>query len=240
MPLATTPQHEYACVAFDDYALGESRGRFQWQALPDGRLQKVEFEVLRYGRTTYPLLRPTTGRLTYNQKRPAAFSFRLDSIPQLAGEGSAAKQAMDSLLENFHTTFQELVVKRPFEMNENETALWDDIRSTVDVDLYLNTIPITLRQFGTVVGQRSGQRKIAWEEGRQETIDLRRFPSEFAGYRVGQPFEAYVERDHDRMRTMRVFYVRRKSSLPTRTPKDIEAFANSLKSSEEFPKGSLD
>jgi len=132
------------------------------------------------------------------------------------------------------------VYKRPFEMNRSDTTSWGEMRQLVDVERYRRELPVLVREFGEVVSARPGHRAVHWEGGGREPIDIEQFPGEFASFRPGQPFEAYVERDQETMQIRRVLLVKRKHALRAQTAADADTFAVSVQSNKDFPRANLD
>lgn len=197
------------------------------------------YKCLDFGQERYPLWRPTIGRLL---PEPYAnrYRFQLQGLLSVSGEGDSPQNAISTFKEAFHARFQELIAKRPFEMNVHERASWDEIRRLVNVELYRSRQPVLLRQFGEVVSVRTGHRAVRWEGTGRETVDLAKFPGEFASYCVGQPFEAYVERDQLGMGMRQVFYVKRTPQPTHHTAADNDEFARSLDSNKGLPVAELD
>ena len=239
MPLCAAPESAYVLPALDELSLGrEVYGRGASPKLNvdvfQTRLEEVEF-----GQERYPLWRPTIGRLL-PEPNANRYRFQLQGLLSVSGEGNSPQDAIASFRETFHTHFQELIAKRPFEMDEHERGSWDEIRRLVNVELYRSRQPVLLRQFGEVISVRSGYRAVRWEGTGREPVDLAKFPGEFASYYVGQPFEAYVERDQLGMGLRKVFYVKRTPQPTHRTADDNDDFARSLGSNKGLPVAELD
>lgn len=236
MPLCAAPEYAYVLPALDEIGLGR-------EAYSSPKLNMDAFQTrltdIEYGQESYPLWRPTIGRLL---PEPLAkrYSFQLQGLLSVAGEGNSPQTAVLSFKESFHARFQELAAKRPFEMNADERAVWNEIKRLINVELYRSRQPVLQRQFGEVVSVRPGHRSVRWEGTGREAVDLAKFPGEFATYCVGQPFEAYVERDQLSMGVRQVFYVKRTQQPTHRSAGDNEDFARSLSSNKDLPVAELD
>ena len=238
MPLAVAPEVAYVSPASNQMAWGQSRGKLGAYAFISSDIHRSTFEELTFGRENYPLWRPVAGRLLPDPQANR-YVFQLNGLSNVSGAGDTPQEAIDAFLEQFHIRFQELVFKRPFEMDGSEKNAWDEIRRLVDVELYRSRIPVLVRQFGEIVSTRPGHRMVCWEGIGNEPVDLAKYPGEFASFRVGQPFEAYVERDQQKMQVVSVFQVKRTKRPTHRTTAENDAIAVSLGSSKDLPVASL-
>jgi len=100
---------------------------------------------------------------------------------------------------------------------------------------------IVLRQIGRITQDRSPQiRQITWVDGEKEQVSLDLMPPEIAKYKVGQYFEANVERDQCSGKLLRVQHVQRIRSLRPLTKKTLEKFWNSLPTTSSLPRSNRD
>jgi hypothetical protein len=234
MSLCAAPESAYIVPSHEESGLE----RFFYVTGQNPRLKfnvsQKQLSEIEFGDERYPLWRPTVGR-HLPEPYGNRYRFQLEGLMTISGEGPSASEALQSFREEFHTRIQELLAKRPFEMTEGECATWNEIRRVVNVELYRSLQPVLLRQFGEVLSSRPGHHAVRWEGIGREAIDLRKFPGEFASYCVGQPFEAYVERDQVGMGLRRVFYVKRTTRPTHRSGEDNDAFARSLESNRDLP-----
>ena len=189
-----------------------------------------------FGKTVYPLRRAVEGRF-----RPASddqrSTFYVDAFgSEFLGYGSNMDEAAHDWREQVHCRFQELVAKRPFEMSAAEKTTWQRLKTVIDVAVYRNTTPLTVRQIGKVAARaRPRPEFIEWEDGQKDRVRLERMPAEFAAYKPGQPFEAVVERDPVDFRLRKILYVRRISSSPRLSTNDIECLLQSFATTKSLP-----
>jgi hypothetical protein len=95
--------------------------------------------------------------------------------PRDVGRGNSAEEARDDFCLKFHSLFQDLTYKRPFEMTATDSPVWKKIRSVGDVTDYRNRMPLVAEQYGVVsYGQTSRPCKIKWDNGFTEAVDIRR------------------------------------------------------------------
>jgi hypothetical protein len=168
------------------------------------------------------------------------YNIQLEGVMHVGGVGSTPREAMSSFREQFHTKFQQLFVKRPFEMDDVERKTWNEFRQLVDVEQYRKSLPVLTREYGQVVSNQAGRWSVRWESGSRSLVDLAKFPDEFASYKSGQPFEAYVERDQQTLDIVRIFSVARKRALNGSTQQERDAFAESLGSNKDLPATTLE
>ena len=197
-----------------------------------------QLDAVTCGQHRYVLRHAMNGRLMPSFDR-RGYRFTIDSLPGIVGEGKTRPDAMASFEQKFHSRFQNLLAKRPFEMSDEERLEWYAFKVVFDVDKYRRSQPIVMRRFGVAINE-SGRHAVMWE-GRddKELVDLGMYPREFPTFATGQPFEAYVEVDQDSRRTIRVLYAKKTSPTKQRTPAENEAFWNSLPGTSTLPASSF-
>ena len=190
----------------------------------------------------YPLWRPLTGRwLPAPRVDGVGFSFQVDGVPEIIGYGTTVAKALSDFSEQFHTRLQQLVVMRPFEMDELERSRWDALCELVDIESYRLSLPLHTIEYGKVLANQPRRWMVQWEASRSPTsVDLETFPDDFASYRVGQPFMAIVIREQRTMGIERVLRVTKVSLPATRSRAEDDEFAASLPSSRDARKVSLE
>jgi hypothetical protein len=239
MSLTIAPEVAYVSTASTHELVGSESNCGNASSLQDFDILRTRIDELQYGKNRYPLWRPIVGRLL-----PEPFSeryrFQIDGLTSVAGDGETPRDAIEVFRERFHIRIQDLLAKRPFEMKPDEKIAWSEIRQLVNVELYRHELPILMRQFGEVLSVRPSKWSVRWEGTGREFVDLQDFPGDFASYHVGQPFEAFVERDQQTMRINHVYQVKRTKNLTHRDEADDDAFANSLQSNKNMPVVPLD
>jgi hypothetical protein len=166
--------------------------------------------IIRFGRTTYHMRQPVQGVFSSSETSTAGGEFLMEGFPsEIVGRGCKPDEAYHDWATQFHTTFQRLLVMRPFEMSNADRHVWDSIQRVIDVERYRADQPLVVRQVGKVSVARSYPQVITWEDGTKERVRLKRMPGEFATFKAGQPFEAIVHRHSVTHKIIRVEYVRR-------------------------------
>ena len=230
-----------------DFYRADERSAFHqsidtWQSfgrgiVPGGKLMVDNFSV---GEAVYRLRRPVDGYFMKPIDGDCQFLVN-GFIPTFVGNGNLAWDAYNNWQNVIHETFQTLYAKRPFEMSPEEQRQWDILNEMIDIVSYRNETPIVVRQIGRVTQDRSQQlRQITWVDGRKEQVSFDIMPPEFASYKVGQYFEADVERDPRNGRMRQVRHVQRVHSLPPLPESQLDEFWKSLPSTESLPKSNRD
>jgi hypothetical protein len=189
--------------------------------------------------TTYPLRRPCLA--AYKTSLPAQVEYVVESFePLFVGRGASASLAKADWIEQVHSAFQLLYRKMPFEMTTSEANQWSLLEQTIDVDAYIRQSPIVLRHMGKVSRVRHAPCEVVWIDGSKEEVSLVAAPAEFAGFALGQWFEALVERDPGNWHVRRILNV-----VPTepvdRMPRErLKRFWESLPTTSSLPKSTRD
>jgi hypothetical protein len=213
---------------------------FRWNdLLPADRFDVTKRFIsgdLAVGRTVYPLRSPVVGSF-YPGRHGGEGEFVVPEFgPALAGRGGTLNDAFLDWRDQVHRRFQELYAKRPFEMDDDETEAWRLLESQIDVAVYRNRTPLIVKQVGKVAPwMRPHPERVEWEDGFVEAVDLDQMPGEFAAYRPGQPFEAWVKRDPVDHRLLEVVHVRRIGQLPWLTRETFDDFIRSIPTTESLP-----
>jgi hypothetical protein len=160
--------------------------------------------------------------------------------PLFIGRGTSARLAEVDWREQVHSAFQLLYRKMPFEMTPSEAAQWSVLEHAVDVDAYTRETPVVFRQLGKVSNVRHAPCEVTWIDGSREEVDLTVAPGEFAGFKLGQWFEALVERDPGTWQVRRILNV--DSTEPAdRMPRErLERFWQSLPTTSSLPRSARD
>lgn len=240
MGLAVTPEYAYVNLHTEQRVVGEyASGAQSWGGnvgILSGQMNQVS-----YGRSVYPFWEQRVGRLLPELTGEShGYRFQVEGISRIDGSGETPNESLENFREQFHTEFQRLFVKRPFEMEPDEARSWDELKQVVDVESYRRTIPVLTREYGRVESNRPGHWSVHWDAGGHTPIDLEMFPDEFASYKPGQPFEAYVERDQQTMAIRRIYNVARRSTPIRHTAADNAAFMESLESNKDLPVTTLE
>lgn len=194
-----------------------------------------EIEVLRFGQIEYHLRRSTQG-FFYPGIRPDTGEFSVKGFEWgILGCGRTPDEAYLDWLKQFHVTFQQLYVMRPFEFDDTERELWKVIESQVDVERYRLSQPLLVRQQGKVYRARPYPELVEWEDGTREKVSLEWMPGEFASYQPGQPFEAVVHRNPVSHKIIKVDYVKRLPTERKLTAQESRQLWDSLPTSKSLP-----
>ena len=129
----------------------------------------------------------------------------------IVGRAATAEAAVRDWQKRFRRMVQRFLTMRPFEFTSEDRQVWSRIQSVVDVPRYRISKPITLRQVGKVLKQRTGYAVVEWAEGVRERVRPQVFDEVFSRFKVGQPFEATVTRHPMTFRLLRAEAVRRLS-----------------------------
>ncbi|GIW79532.1 MAG: hypothetical protein KatS3mg105_1339 [Gemmatales bacterium] len=160
--------------------------------------------------------------------------------PDFIGYGDSPEAAYEDWRDQVHESFQDLYRKRPFEMEDEERRRWKDLEDLIDVVAYQNETPVVFRQLGQITQARPLPRQISWVDGIKEIVRLELMPAEFAAYKVGQWFEAIVERDRLSWRLRKVHYVQRTPALGSMSKSELSNFWNSLPTTVTLPESPRD
>jgi hypothetical protein len=230
MPFASTLDIPYVSSIADESGFIRMSDDTQDFGILDRQVHEIKF-----GATSYPLRKTTRLRLLPDVAS-GRYKYLMQGIPTIIGSGITPQAALDDFSEVFHCRFQELLAKRPFELDEAERRQWYELGGTVDVESYRRSVPIRVRQFGQVIDARPGYRSVRWEglKGRHR-VDLSNYPDDFASYKAGQPFEAIVLLDSQNGKMQRVVHVARRSQPKVLSDAESNTRVNGLKSSEDQP-----
>ncbi len=128
----------------------------------------------------------------------------------------------------------------PFEMTPSETARWAVLEQAIDVDAYSRQKPVVFRQLGKVSKVRHCPSEVLWIDGSTEPISPAVVPAEFAGFALGQWFEALVERDPATWHVRRILNVVATEPLDRMSRGRLERFWESLPTTSTLPKSPRD
>lgn len=223
-------------VAVADWNMSNQESRLSQRSVFES--SRYELSEVICGYTRYPLKRILLA--TYLRSRE---EFLVEGLsPEIVGHGNSAEEARDDFCLKFHSLFQDLIYKRPFEMTATDSAVWKKIRSVVDVTVYRNKTPLVAEQYGVVsYGQTSRPCKIKWDNGFTEAVDIRRVNSpDFVRYPPGQPVKAIVRRNPMTRELIDIPYIQRVAALPTETDLVTSGFVEQVLNAEPFPDADWD
>jgi hypothetical protein len=223
-------------VAVADWNLSNQEARLSQRSVFES--SRYEMSEVLCGYTRYPLKR--TLLATYLRSRE---EFLVEGLsPEIVGHGNSAEEARDDFSLKFHSLFQDLIYKRPFEMTATDSVVWRKIRSVVDVTVYRNRTPLVSEQYGVVgYGQTFRPCRIEWDNGFTEAIDIRKVNSpDFVRYLPGQPVRAVVRRNPMTRELIDIPYIQRVAALPTEKDLVTSGFVEQVLNSEPFPDADWD
>lgn len=172
---------------------------------------------LTIGDTHYQFRSPVTG--TYLALQSQSVNYYVNATGTMfigCGETpDKAKKEWDSIV---HAAFQDLYGLRLFQMTQEQREKWRVLADLIDVETYIRTAPVVKREIGKISETRPYPSKVEWMNHTFERVSLDLMPSEFAGYKAGQWFEAVVARDSMTYQLVRVLQVTR---IPAPLPKSV-------------------
>lgn len=161
--------------------------------------------------------------------------------PRFVGKGASIAGAQRDFLNTVHSSFQSLVQKRPFEMDDEQKADWEVLEALIDIDQYWDSVPVTLLEIGAVSAETSGGWEIVWLDGeRTELVTIERTPPEFAAFGVGDWFEALVERQPKTYQLRKLRYVRTIDAIRELTADEFRQWVTRLPTGDDVPKSGTD
>jgi hypothetical protein len=232
MPLFLSTDRPDACITVCASATDYARELpFRNFFETDVMLSRVN--EIQVGNIVYPLRQSCAANFI-----PGVGDFLVEGFsPTFVGHGPTVLEAREDWALAVHAAFQELQYKRPFEMTEDEKNRWSVLSSRIDVTVFRNCTPLSVREFGRVDRKRGRfPEVILWENGKKESIDVSQVDSpDFVTYKVGQPLEAVVARDPITFKLLRIVDVKRRSS-PSRLDTNDEAnLLNDIGSTKSLP-----
>ena len=154
----------------------------------------------------------------------------------IVGNGMTERESQQDWEDQFHFRFQELYQMLSFEMNCDQMELWGKFERLIDLTLYRNELPVVTTQIGQIIEMRPKPTLIRWINDERERVPPNQFiPPGFISYKMGQFFEAVVERDYQTGRIQRIVHSK---LLPNFKIHDTSAsidFLSSLPSSKDLP-----
>ena len=202
-------------------------------------MKSVEISNIAISDRTYPLRKPC--RAFYTAKSSDAVEYVVERFePLFIGRGANASLAEADWIEQVHSAFQHLYRKIPPEMTPTEVAQWSLFEQAIDIEAYNRLTPRVLRHLGMVSKVRHAPCEVAWLDGTKEEVGVAMCPSEFAGFSLGQWFDALVERDAGTWAIRRILNVV-PVEAPTQMPRErLKKFWESLPTTAALPKSSRD
>ncbi len=204
-------------------------------------LQRTIREVT-VGEATYPFRESATGR--FLPPRCAQFrdgEFVVDATGNcFVGRGPTLSAAMQDWSNQVHIAFQQLFGQRLFEMNEGDRLKWDVLKSVIDVDVYENARPLTVRRIGQAIDMRNRHQKIRWVSGATETWSPENVPPEMAGFQPGQWFEAFADLDKETGRLLKIRTVQRLPQFDRLSESQIQSAFDGWATTSSLPEATWD
>ncbi len=223
--------HSTQIVAVADWNLFNHDARLSQSNVFES--SRYELPEIAYGFSKYPLKRLL--RATYLRSRE---EFLVEGLsPEVVGRGVTSEEACDDFCLKFHSLFQDLVYKRPFEMSVEDSLLWNKIKDIVDVTVYRNRTPLVIEQYGVVShGKVSHPCKIKWDNGHTEFVDVRKVDNaDFVRYFPGQPIKAIVRRNPVTRELIDIPYIQKTATLPSESDLVAIGFVDQVLGAEPFP-----
>lgn len=161
--------------------------------------------------------------------------------PRFIGKGESIAIAQRDFLNQVHATFQSLVRRRPFQMDEKQRTDWHTLERLIDVDAYWDCVPVTLLEIGVLSAITDAGCEVIWLDGvRKEVIPIERTLPEFAEFRPEQWFEALVERQPGSYELLKLRYVRPIEPIRDMSPEEFRQWISTLPSADDVPKSETD
>jgi len=203
---------------------------------------KREFErtdlvsELPVGPVTYHLRHPLKAQIALSADQRWEFSLN-QFHPHFIGKGESFATAQRDFLNQVHATFQSLVRRRPFQMDEKQRTDWHTLERLIDVEAYWDCIPVTLLEMGVLSAITDAGWEVIWLDGeRKEVIPVERTLPEFAAFRPEQWFEALVERRPGNYELLKLRYVRPIEPIRDMSPEEFRQWISTLPSADDVPK----
>ncbi|MCA9195161.1 MAG: hypothetical protein KDB03_25490 [Planctomycetales bacterium] len=223
-------------VAIADWNLFNQESRLSQSSIFES--SRYELSEIVYGFAKYPLKRLL--HATYMRARE---EFLVEGLsPEVVGHGKSAEEASEDFCLKFHSIFQQLVFKRPFEMSPEESVIWNKVKDIVDVTVYRNRTPLVVEQYGVVShGQRSVPCQIKWDNGFTEAVDVRQVENaDYVRFVPGQPVKAIVRRNPMTRELIDIPYLQKVASLPSESDLVTSGFVEQVLNAEPFPDANWD
>lgn len=115
--------------------------------------------------------------------------------PEIVGRGRSLQQAQRDWELNLDAHVQRLLAKQDFEQSAEDRKLIGKLHQYFDFNELKYANPIRTRAYGRLVGLRGHKYRVRWVDGTKSTLSRHQIPGNMVAYRVGQPFEAVVQRN---------------------------------------------
>jgi hypothetical protein len=166
------------------------------------------------GTGQYPLRRGLLGEF---YPADQGLEFVVDELPGVVGHGLSHEDTLQDWRDQVHVSVQQLLDKRPFELDANERERLSRIESVIDLAAYQRTTPLSVRQIGWVLFLRSSRpQAIRWLNGTMDRVPLDKAPGLFAGLRPYQWIDAVTQRDPVTGQLLRIAYLQ-----PIKAPRQL-------------------
>ncbi len=210
-----------------------------WDQLTD-RVEPEPVDKIHVGTITYVLRSALLGHVACDDEHH--WNYRVDRFPpHFIGNGPTIADARRDWRTQVHTRFQQLVRSRPFRMSEEEKADWAILSKLIDLELYRKKIPIKQQETGWISKQESGVYEITWLGSEAvEMLNLENASPEFAGFAIGQWFEALVERNREDYSLSKVIHAQPIEPIKEMTDEEWKDWLSSLPTTESLPASDTD
>lgn len=204
--------YEYFGGAFDQQSEYEDQSR-------NANATSAKANRVQVGDACYRFVEPLQLSLGWIEGMWVCYADRFKYI----GRGQSPGEARQDWERRFHSGFQALYGKRPFEMTSEENAQWGELLSLVDVAAYRQEVPLSIRKIGQVrYGHASYPTRIDWLDGQRDHVALDLAPPELASCRTGQWIDAVVVRNAVTNKLQRITHLDKIATVHTMTESDAE------------------
>lgn len=197
-------------------------------------------DAFKVGDTTYKPLKPMEASFEPPMYgRPGRFV-----VPTLSnlfvGRGKTLEEAKEDWTYGIDQSIQRLLSLREFELNDSEREQLSILKRAFDLNEIRYGRPLAVRQYGQVVSIYPRPNRIRWLDGTTSTLRRDQLPAEVIGFRVGQPFDAVVERDARSGLLLKVIAAFPCRPLPAVSEEEAENLLKEVPSSKDRRKLSWD
>jgi hypothetical protein len=192
------------------------------QGVPEGwpSIWDYEERTVNYVEIEYPEKEIPLGLTHYSLKKILSFRFYPaitaplgalisdDLDDRIVGAGETFTPAFAEWKYILHEVFQNLLLKSPSEMTEEEKETWSILKQMIDVDRYLAKRPVIDHQSGTILQKEFHRTFVRWESGHQEWISVESTLDSFVTLTENTRFEAIFHRDPKTLQIRKMVYFR--------------------------------
>lgn len=148
--------------------------------------------------------------------------------------GDLDEAKLDWQLQVDHA-IQRLLGLQDFERTLEDRRISSMLTNFFDFNEIRYSQPIKAREMGTIVSAYPRATKVKWIDGQTNNLKRDQIPVEMVGYKVGQPFEAVVERDSRTWQLIRIASAFRCTNLPYVSEKDAINLLGEAPSTKDLP-----